>query len=186
MNAVKGAAMNMLQEAYQSRDKISIIPFQGDSAEVLLPPTRSIAMARNRLETMPCGGGSPLAHALTVAMRTGLNAQKSGDVGKVVVVLLTDGRANVGLAQSLGEVAEEGEKPDRAALKEEVLAVAAQLRALGGFHLLVMDSENKFVSTGVAKEIAAAAGGKYHFLAKTTQNAISNAAQSAIADIKAN
>ena len=53
MNAAKGAAINLLSEAYQSRDKISLISFQGEvRADVVLPPTRSIAMTKNRLE--PC------------------------------------------------------------------------------------------------------------------------------------
>jgi len=187
MNAAKGAAMSLLTEAYQSRDKICIIPFQGDFAEVLLPPTRSIAMARRRLETMPCGGGSPLAHALNVAVRTGLNAQKSGDVGKVVVVCISDGRANVPLAYAMENAvpAEEREKPDRKELKEEVLKTATQLRSLQGFNLVMLDTENKFVSTGMAKEIADAAGGKYHYIPKASESAIASVASGALADIKA-
>jgi len=185
MNAAKGAAINLLAEAYQSRDKISLVTFQGEFAQVILPPTRSIAMAKNRLERMPCGGGSPLAHALNMAAQTGMNAQKSGDVGEVLVVCISDGRANVPLATSVGEVPEEGAPPvDKAELKEEVLKTARMLGMLPSFKLLMLDTENKFVSTGVAKEIAAAAQGKYHYIPKASEAAVANVASNAIAEMR--
>jgi len=191
MNAAKGAAMSLLTEAYQSRDQICLIPFQGEMADVLLPPTKSIAMAKKRLEAMPCGGGSPLSHALQTAMLTGLNAQKTGDVGKVVIVCISDGRANVPMCVSMGEEfdsdADEDSKdgkPSRKYLKEEVLATAKQMAALQGFNLLCIDTENKFISTGVAKEIANAAGGKYHQISKADGNAIAAVTQNALNEIK--
>ncbi|KAL3680797.1 hypothetical protein R1sor_023753 [Riccia sorocarpa] len=186
MNNAKGAAMQLLADSYTSRDQVSIIPFRGDSAEVLLPPSRSIAMARKRLDRLPCGGGSPLAHGLSTAVRVGLNAEKSGDVGRVMIVAITDGRANVTLAKSNGD--EEAMKPDapkptQKELKDEILEVAGKIYKTG-MSLLVIDTENKFISTGFAKEIARVANGKYYYLPNASDAVVSAATKEALTELK--
>lgn len=185
MQNAKGAALKLLAESYTSRDQVCIIPFRGDAAEVLLPPSRSISMARNRLERLPCGGGSPLAHGLTTAVRVGMNAEKSGDVGRIMIVAITDGRANISLKRSTDPEAETSDapRPSSQELKDEILEVAGKIYK-AGMSLLVIDTENKFVSTGFAKEIARVAQGKYYYLPNASDAVISAATKDALSALK--
>ncbi|PKU86063.1 magnesium-chelatase subunit ChlD, chloroplastic [Dendrobium catenatum] len=186
MQNAKGAALQLLAESYTSRDQVSIIPFRGDFAEVLLPPSRSIAMARKRLERLPCGGGSPLAHGLSTAVRVGLNAEKSGDVGRIMIVAITDGRANVSLKRSTdpeAAITSDAPKPSAQELKDEILDVAGKIYK-AGMSLLVIDTENKFVSTGFAKEISRVAKGKYYYLPNASDAIISATTKEALSVLK--
>jgi magnesium chelatase subunit D len=176
MQAAKGAVLALLGEAYRSRDQIALIVFRGERAQVLLPPTRSITAASRRLERLPCGGGSPLAHGLVLAVRVGENARRAKDVGEVVIVLITDGKANVPLARSLGESTPQGapaagSAAATAAVREELLRIAAAIAALN-LRLLVVDTGNPHLSSGLTAELASRAGGTPHRLPRADPHAL--------------
>jgi magnesium chelatase subunit D len=123
----KGAVELLLAECYVRRDKVAVLAFRGDGCELLLPPTRSLARAKRSLAALPGGGGTPLAAGIDAAREL---AQQIGRQGETpVVVMLTDGRANVSRDGGHG----------RAKATDDALA-AADLFRLAGFAALLIDT----------------------------------------------
>jgi magnesium chelatase subunit D len=96
MRAVKGAVLSLLRDAYQRRDRVGLITFRGEDAQILLPPTGSHEIGAARLRDLPTGGRTPLAAGLTTAARV-LAAQRCRDPHRrPLLILVTDGRATTG------------------------------------------------------------------------------------------
>ncbi|MFO8238149.1 MAG: magnesium chelatase ATPase subunit D [Prochlorococcaceae cyanobacterium] len=158
MQAAKGAALQLLAEAYRHRDQIALITFSGETAQVQLPPTRSVTAASRRLERLPCGGGSPLAHGLALALRVGRNALLSKDIAEVIIVLISDGKANVGLSRSLAAASGGGrtEPPlPLASIQTEVLTIVRSVVSLG-MAILVIDTGSRHPASALLAELGQA------------------------------
>ncbi|MBE6079254.1 MAG: VWA domain-containing protein, partial [Veillonella sp.] len=96
MEAVKGAIFSLLQDAYEKRDKVGLIVFRKEKAELVLPFTGSIELARRLLEHLPTGGKTPLAGALELAYRTCEQVLRRSPTEKINILIVTDGRATYG------------------------------------------------------------------------------------------
>ncbi|MCS6801752.1 MAG: putative cobaltochelatase [Chloroflexota bacterium] len=157
MEAAKGAALTLLTDAYQRRDRVGLIAFRAKGAEVLLPFTDSVETAHARLRELPTGGRTPLAAGLHAALDL-IRQQRLRDPAlPIVVVLITDGKANVPL---------ETDSP-----LDEALALAARF-AQPGLTTLVLDTENDPISFGLARRLADAAGAQYLRLADISADSV--------------
>lgn len=110
----KGAVELLLADCYVRRDSVALVAFRGSGAELLLPPTRSLVRARRSLAALPGGGGTPLASGLDVAFGVADAVRRRGDLP--LLVLLTDGRANVGRSGAPGREAAEADARQSARL----------------------------------------------------------------------
>jgi magnesium chelatase subunit D len=142
----KGAVELLLADCYVRRDRVAVLTFRGKGAELLLPPTRSLARAKRSLAGLPGGGGTPLAAAIDAARELADQISRHGETP--IVVLLTDGRGNVARDGSSGRV--------RAG--EDALAAARQLR-LAGFAALLLDTSPQPQAS--ARLLAQAMGATY-------------------------
>lgn len=158
MNAVKGAIFYMLQDAYQKRDRVGMLAFRRDKAEVLLPITRSVDLAQKCLAEMSTGGKTPLADGLATALLTLSRLNKRDKELEPILVLVTDGRANAVM---------EGETdPVGSALKIAEKIRKAQITSV------VIDTENDFINLGIAKKLAQTMGAAYYSLGQLSKEQI--------------
>lgn len=161
----KGAVELLLADCYVRRDQVAVIAFRGKTAEILLPPTRSLVRAKRSLSGLPGGGGTPLATAIDAAAALADDIRRKGQ--SPVIVMLTDGRANVARDGSGG----------REKAMADALSSATRLRQCQAAVLLIDTSPQPQAN---ALQLAHAMTARYLPLPHAGANAMSQAVRSAL------
>ena len=140
MQLTKSAVLGLLSDAYQRRDRVGLVTFRKTDAYETVPPTTSLDLAHARMRELPTGGRTPLAHGLDLARRVILRERSRDAETRPIVVLLTDGVANVGLNA--------GSDPVDDALR------AARRLALDHIPSLVIDADRRRARISPLPELA--------------------------------
>ena len=161
MEGAKGAVLSMLMDSYQKRDKIGMVAFKGTEAEIILSPSTSVDLALSRLQALPTGGKTPLCAGLSRGLQLLHSELQKDEETKTMMVLISDGRANVGMGGKI---------------RDELMEISQQSRMLG-VQTIVIDTEvveSSFMDMrlGYCREIAENAGGRYYPLSSLSPEAL--------------
>ncbi|MCS6881817.1 MAG: putative cobaltochelatase [Oscillochloridaceae bacterium] len=149
MRETKAAVLSLLRDAYQRRDRVGLVSFQRDYARVLLPLTSSVELAQKRLQTMPTGGKTPLSRGMLTAFELLERARRQDEEIIPLMVLLTDGQANV----AIGNL-----PPQQEAYQIADMIAARAIRAI------VIDTEHPNFERGLSRRLAEHLKGAYYRL----------------------
>lgn len=151
MEATKGAIMSLLVDAYQKRDRVCLVSFQKDRADLVLSPTSSVEMAKEALRDIPVGGKTPLSAGLLMAHQVVERERRQNPEIMPLLILLTDGAGNVSMT---------GMPP-----RDEALLVADMI-ASTKTRTVVINTEHESLDRGLAQELADALDGNCYTLAE--------------------
>lgn len=160
MVETKGAILSLLLDAYQKRDKVGLVAFKGDKAEILLNPTSNIELAKRQLEELPTGGKTPLSKGLLKGYEVLCNELNKNKKASVLLVIISDGKANVSINENSHPF-------------EEAKRIAESIKQ-AGIKSIVIDTETGFVRLGRLQELSQSLGGKYYQLEDIKAEAIFN------------
>lgn len=149
MRATKAAVLALLRDAYQRRDRVGLVSFQRDYATLLLPLTNSVEMAQKQLQTMPTGGKTPLSRGLLLGYEVLERAKRQDPEVMPLMVLLTDGQANVSMSDL---------PPQMESYK------LSDFIASQSIHSVVIDTEHPVFERGLARQLAEHLKGSYYRL----------------------
>ena len=157
MEATKAAILSLLRDSYIHRDSVGLIAFRKESAEVLLPFTRSVERAERLLTSMPTGGKTPLAHGLRMAYTLCDRLLRAHRAERIQMICITDGRATSGASED-----PVGEAKQWARIFLGTLPV----------DYIVIDTETGFIKLGLAKELCKLMNGSYYAMDSITSDSI--------------
>ncbi|MGD6932700.1 MAG: putative cobaltochelatase [Candidatus Bathyarchaeia archaeon] len=146
MTATKGAVLSLLLDAYQRRDRVGMVVFRKNKAELVLPPTNSVDLAQKCLTQLPTGGRTPMAHGLKLGMETIKDCMRRDREAVPLLVLVSDGRANVPL--NGGDPVEEAKNVAREIASKNIPSIA-------------LDTEQCFLPFGLVKQVSTEMNGRY-------------------------
>ncbi|RXE56259.1 magnesium chelatase [Methanoculleus taiwanensis] len=167
MESAKGAVLSLLLDSYQKRDRIGLVAFRGTEASVLLPLCSSVDLALSHLEEMPTGGKTPLSLGLAKGLETLLHERRKNGEVVPMLVIISDGRANVSANGSV---------------RDEIIGIAEEIRTQG-IHTIVIDTEDVKRSAvrmhlGYCREIAEHSAGRYYPIRDLSPETLSEIARS--------
>ena len=156
MEATKAAILSLLRDSYIHRDSVGLIAFRKESAEVLLPFTRSVERAERLLASMPTGGKTPLAHGLRMAYTMCDRLLRAHRAERIQIIYITDGRAT------------SGDSEDPVAESKQWARILGTLPV----DCIVIDTETGFIKLGLAKELCKLMNGSYYAMDTITADRI--------------
>lgn len=156
MEATKAAILSLLRDSYIHRDSVGLIAFRKESAEVLLPFTRSVERAERLLASMPTGGKTPLAHGLRMAYTLCDRLLRAHRAERIQIICITDGRAT------------SGDSEDPVAESKQWARILGTLPV----DCIVIDTETGFIKLGLAKVLCKLMNGSYYAMDTITADRI--------------
>lgn len=149
MSKTKGIVFNLLKDAYLKRERVGMITFRGVTADVVLPLTKSVALAKEKLKEIKTGGKTPLSLAIKKCIEEVDKENKKFKENEKIIIFFTDGRANISFSDS---------DPF-----DEAISFAKKLKNMN-VKTFVVDTDPTWISYPYAKDLAKEMNAKYYKL----------------------